>query len=97
MSRSRYENVTKIAGGRQFGTSQGHSSIRNAASRGLLSVRQHVMQEGDRLDILAGREYGDARLWWVISAASGIGWGLQVPPGTSILIPIDLDQVMRFV
>lgn len=62
-----------------------------------MSVRTHVLQEGERLDIIAGREYGDARFWWVISAASGIGWGLQVPAGTSILIPRDLDQVMRLV
>lgn len=97
MTRSRYENVTKIGAGRQYGTSQGHYNIRNAAINGALSVRVHVLQEGERLDIIAGREYGDSRFWWVISAASGIGWGLQVPAGTGILVPRDLNQVMRLV
>ena len=97
MARSRYENVTKIAGGRQYGTSQGHFNIRKSAETGALKVREHVIQEGERLDILAGRQYGDARLWWVIAAASGVGWCLQVPPGTRILIPVDLGQVMRLI
>lgn len=97
MARSRYENVTKIAGGRQYGTSQGHVNIRKSAETGALKVREYMIQEGERLDILAGRQYGDAKLWWVIAAASGVGWCLQVPPGTRILIPVDLGQVMRLI
>ena len=61
-----------------------------------MSVRQHILKEGERLDVIAGRTYGNARLWWVIAAASGIGWGLQVPPGTQILIPTDLKQVLSY-
>lgn len=97
MTRSRYENVVRIAGGIQYGTSQGHANIRKAAQSGGLSFREYVMQEGERLDILAGRELGDSRLWWVIAAASGIGWCLQVPPGTRLLIPTNLSQVMRLI
>jgi hypothetical protein len=89
----RYDNVTKIGGGTLYGTSRGHVNIRNAAESGSLKVREYILQEGERLDILAGREYGNSRLWWVISAASGIGWGLQVPPGTRLLIPSDLGQI----
>jgi hypothetical protein len=47
------------------------------------------MEEGERLDSLAGTVYGDASLWWIIASASGIGWGMQVPPGTLIFIPND--------
>jgi nucleoid-associated protein YgaU len=61
--------------------------------QGRISVREHVLKEGERLDTIAGREYGNARLWWLIAAASGIGWGLQVPPGTQLLIPTDLRQL----
>jgi len=61
--------------------------------QGRISVREHVLKEGERLDTLAGRTYGDARLWWLIAAASGIGWGLQVPPGTQLFIPTDLRQL----
>jgi nucleoid-associated protein YgaU len=50
----------------------------------------------ERLDTIAGVAYGDGRYWWVLAAASNIGWGLQVPPGTIIRIP-DLSQVAALV
>lgn len=96
MALGRYDNVTKIAGGRQYGTTRAHASIRQAVEGGAISAKEHVLQENERLDILAGKHYGNARLWWIIAAASGIGWGLQVPPGTSIMIPTDLTQVRRY-
>jgi len=94
---SRYNNTPKIASGRQFGTSTYNAAIRRAVQEGRLSVREHVLKEGERLDTLAGREYRNARLWWVIAAASGIGWGLQVPPGTLLLIPTQLSQLSGLV
>ena len=54
------------------------------------------MQEGERLDTIAGKIYGDSNYWWVIAAASGIGWPLQVPPGTLLRIPEDLGAVLGF-
>jgi hypothetical protein len=33
----------------------------------------------------------------VLAATSNIGWGLQVPPGTRLLIPIDIGRVMELV
>ena len=48
--------------------------------------------EGDRFDILAQTYYGDSNLWWIIAAASGIGWGLQCPPGTVIRIPTNASD-----
>lgn len=89
----RYANTPKIAAGRQYGTATAHNSVRRAVQQGRISVREHVLKEGERLDTLAGRTYGDARLWWLIAAASGIGWGLQVPPGTQLFIPTDLRQL----
>jgi len=96
MATSRYQNVTKIAAGRRYATSTAQYRIRNAAIRGDLSCREHVLKEGERIDILAGVEYGNSQLYWVISAASGIGWGLQAPPGTRILIPRSIEQVSRY-
>ena len=52
------------------------------------------MEEGKRLDQISGESYGDAGYWWVIAAASGIGWGMQVPPGTLIKIPDSLEKVI---
>ena len=51
------------------------------------------MKEGERLDQIAGVVYGDSTLWWMIAAASGIGWGLQVPPGTKLRIPLSPSEV----
>jgi nucleoid-associated protein YgaU len=90
---SRYSSTPKIASGRQYGTATAHNSVRRGVQQGRISVREHVLKEGERLDTIAGREYGNARLWWLIAAASGIGWGLQVPPGTQLLIPTDLRQL----
>jgi len=49
------------------------------------------------LDHIAGKELGDSQLWWVIAAASRIGWWLQVPPGTVLRIPTKMTQVMAYV
>jgi len=92
----RYANTQKIAAGTQYGTAVAHNSVRRAVQQGRINTREHVLKEGERLDIIAGRTYGNSRLWWIIAAASGIGWGLQVPPGTLILIPVDLKQVSSY-
>ena len=68
-------------------------NIRAAVKKGKLSVTSRVVKEGERLDQIAHDEYGDARLWWVIAAASSIGWWMQIPAGTFLKIPTDLSQV----
>tara|TARA_R100000030_G_scaffold48101_2_gene36278 strand:+ start:5613 stop:5918 length:306 start_codon:yes stop_codon:yes gene_type:complete len=67
--------------------------IYNAAELGLISVNTHILEEGERLDYLAGLNYGDSSLWWIIAAASGIGYALQVPPGTILRIPNNITEV----
>ncbi len=86
-----------MGGGTFYGTYIPSKILRDAASSGALSVRNDYLREGERLDTLAGVEYGDSRLWWVIAGASGIGWNLQVPPGTHLLIPTNLMQVAALV
>lgn len=83
----RYSEDASIKRGRSLGTAQAALSIRSALKAGTLAARREILKEGERLDQIAFREYGDGRLWWVIAAASGIGWVMQVPPGTVILIP----------
>ena len=97
MSFSRYSQVPKIKGGKQFGTSVAGNVIFQAATRGLIRTRMVTIRQGQRLDILAHDEYGDGRLWWVIAAASGIGWWLQVPPDTVLRVPTNLDEVEALV
>lgn len=87
----RYSDTPKIKGGILKGTSATIANIRDAISNRRIKFSEIVLQEGQRLDTLAGIEYGDSSLWWVIAAASNIGWGLQIPPGTLIRIPVLLD------
>ena len=93
----RYRRVPLIAGGRKIGTSFVCYAIRRAIETNRLSFQEYVVKEGERLDVLAGEFLGDGKLWWVIAAASGIGWMLQIPPGTLLKIPTDVGQVEALV
>ena len=86
MALSRYVNSVKIRGIR-YGTSEISTIIKKAIDSRTINYSTYVMKEGDRLDTVAGERLGDGGNWWAIAAASGIGWGLQVPPGTLVKIP----------
>ena len=86
-----------LVNGKILGTNGSIQKIRDAVASGNLSTTVMVLKESDRLDTIAGKFYGDGRLWWVVAAASGIGWWLQVPSGTRIVIPTDINQVMGLV
>jgi len=94
MSISRYKNDGVTKGGEILQTGRAVMRIRAAVKDGSLVCRVAILREGERLDVIAGQVYGDGRLWWVIAAASNIGWWLQCPPGTQLRIPIDLGHVM---
>jgi hypothetical protein len=93
---SRYTRAPVLAFGAQYGTSEACRIVRAAIADGRLAVQEFYLRGAERLDALAGRLYGDARYWWVLAAASDIGWGLQVPPGTIIRYP-SLADVGRLV
>lgn len=93
----RYDRAPIIKNNSQYGTVHPGSVIRAAVEAGSLPHKRLVLREGDRLDTIAGREYGNAGLWWVIAGASAIGWSLQVPPGTLIIVPTDLGKVAGLV
>ena len=94
MSISRYALNNKIREGKGLATSSNMSLIHNACVSGTINCEIYVLEEGQRLDQLSGLAYQTSAYWWVISAASGIGWGLQVPPGTIIRIPVNLADVL---
>lgn len=87
MALRRYNRVPIIGVNRQYGTSRVSEIISNGVSAGTIRYTEDFIHEGERLDSIAGKVYGDASLWWIIAAASKIGWGLQVPPKTIIKIP----------
>ena len=89
----RYARSPVIRGGKQLGTSDAVRVIREAVKDGRIQTTTRTLQGEERLDVLAGRLYGDGRNWWIIAAASNIGYGLQVPPGTRIVVPTNLSEV----
>ena len=97
MAISTYDRDPLIFGGRSFGSAQSVVIIRDAVRRGQISLKEKIMSESERLDVIAGQQYQDASLWWVIAAASNIGWGLQVPAGTKISIPTDISEVLEII
>ena len=93
MAFSRYRNSPVLALGKQYGTSTAVASIRLGVNTGVIPIVETItVQEGQRLDHIAALYYKDSRYWWVLAAASDIGWGMQVPPGILINIP-DINAV----
>jgi hypothetical protein len=94
---SRYAYLARINGGKTIATSYVSVKIRAAINSGRIEYTPYELKEGQRLDHIAGSTYGDSSLWWVIAAASGIGWSLQAPPGTLLKIPSNLGIVYSLV
>lgn len=94
---NRYSRSQIVKNGQAIGTGYYTPIIYQQIKNGNIDFVRQVLKSGERLDSLAGAVYGDASLWWIIASASGIGWGLQVPSGTVITIPTDLNQVYLFV
>ena len=98
MAFSRYSFTRKINVKNKtiIGTSRSCKKIYRAVLNGGISTTTHILKEGERLDTISQIAYGDSYYWWVLAAASGIGWSLQVPPGTVITIPTNLDIIVKF-
>ena len=94
---NRYSRAPKLSNGRYYGTFDACYIIYRAAATRAIDVQYKVSTESDRLDILAGKYYGDGTLWWIIAGASGIGWNLQVPPGTMLVIPTSIGQIASLI
>ena len=67
--------------------------IYRAAQKDLIDFDVVISNGVKRLDHYAFDYYNDANDWWIIAAASGIGWWLQIPEGVVLYIPTDLSQI----
>ena len=93
MSLRRYQRDRHLRGGKHLATSTTIRILRDMMQAGTIKTRVHIAKESERLDHIAAKTLGDGRLWWVLAITSGIGWALQVPPGTRINIPRNLSQI----
>ncbi len=57
---------------------------------------QVVSNEGDFLDTLAYKYYGDPTLYWIIARANKIGKGrMSVSAGLNLRIPVDVNGIVN--
>ena len=52
-------------------------------------------KEGDRLDKLADKYYGDHTLWWILAKANGIRGKIALEPSELIRIPGNSTQIIQ--
>ena len=80
---------------RVFSSSPGLSKkIRDGIKSGNIDFATRVVSGGERLDTIAGTQYGDSSLWWIIAAANGIGYGMQIKEGRELVVPLNLEQII---
>jgi len=96
MATSRYSFINKLSISNKiiYATTNHSFRINKAINSGFLSFNTYILKEGERIDQIAFKFYGDSQYWWIIAAASGIGWGLQIPPGTILRVPESLNAAL---
>ena len=52
-------------------------------------------KDGDRLDSLAYKYYGDTTLWWIISKANGIKGKVALSTDELIRIPGNISKILQ--
>lgn len=92
----RYKRDQRISGG-LLETAQSVTILRRAKEFGLLQLKQKVLVADQRLDHIAFQELGDPHAWWIIAALSDIGWGMQLPAGTVLYIPVNMAVIGQLV
>ena len=56
--------------------------------------KEFLVQEGDRIDIIAEQVYGDATLWKAILIYNDLGYFFEMVPGDIIQLPLDIGAVL---
>jgi nucleoid-associated protein YgaU len=63
------------------------SMLTNPTSGGVPGRRQHVLTEGESIQVIAQRTYGRAQAWRAVAAANGIDDPLRLRPGRQLFLP----------
>lgn len=54
-----------------------------------------ISNDGDYLDTLAHKYYGDPTLWWVIALVNNLGKArMSVSPGLQLRIPTNINDIL---
>lgn len=70
-----------------------NSKIYKAVQNDEIPYKTYTTVAGDRLDHIAYKEYNDPHNWWIIAAASGIGWWMQITEGIVLNIPTNIEDI----
>jgi len=98
MSKSRYSD-TPISSG----SFQTYSLPKRSAGYTQLNLLEgvrttdYMFKQGDRLDHLAARYFGDDEYWWVIALVNGINYPFAsggLVPGRTLKIPYDVNDIL---
>ena len=77
----------------QYATPKLHNP--GVAQRAQLAKSTHIWKYGDRFYQLAHQYYGDARFWWVIAWYNGYPTEADVPTGSRLAIPVNLEHALK--
>ncbi len=89
---SRYANTVRISGS-YFGTFDFPDAL-SLSSVPTITIRTTAM---DRLDTLAARYLGNDDYWWMIAVLNKIEWAFDFRPGDLLRIPVDVNDLLKFV
>lgn len=55
-----------------------------------------ISTQGDRLDVLANKYYGDPSNWWIIATANNLNKAsLSIEPGIQLRIPSNTSKIVN--
>jgi len=55
----------------------------------------YISNDGDYLDSLSYKFYGDPTLWWIVALANNLGQGkMSVEPGLQLRIPVNINEIL---
>lgn len=95
MGRSRYAG-NQIIDGKYYETWDDPSSRDQFAPDILDGVDtvEHVVQSGERLDIISHRYYGDEDYWWVVAIANRVMDPFSITVGRRLRIPVTAKSIL---
>jgi hypothetical protein len=91
MALSRYRNLNLLENGKYYETSK----FPSAEDLNKFSTFQIVANKFDRLDNLAHIHLGNSQYWWIIALFNNLDWAYGIEEGQILIIPTNLDEVLK--